>query len=341
MKMKKSAIEEMKLRAYRYANRTMFKLFVKRRLRSMPKFDNPIFAQLIKNSSEQILKDMLASDDLHPFHMNVEKLRVWSVAIQVAKQIENLSHIVGVQPLEGQIGLINSMLYVDISEKNGGKRKSHELRIETKPMAARTRHVPMAASTCDFFKGDEEQWGYVEEEIVSAVIRMITQEVVETISGVSKETKVKFGELQPQIIKSAVEMGNGNKRGPANLMIMNPSTFSKFSKSLTPGIFHSANLRYGELFLAGSFDQNIKVFVCNFVKDNTILLGYKTGNFDAGLIYVPYLPFISDGYTISRHTFESHPIYSIRHNIYHIEKKSRFGGLPSDYYHKITISETE
>lgn len=338
--MKKNALSELVIALSRYTNKKMFERLVSKTVRSIPESENLLAIRLIENTGREMLKQLMASNNLSIFGLPTLKLREFNIAVKVAKQLKHLSNIVGVQTTDTKLGLISVAMYTEIAEilKDGKKSKAHKLAIETRPVSARIRTLQFSQSTIEMLGDIDHDTEKLEDEIAEYVVNTITQHVISKITTVAKEIPVHIDQMQHATLATGSVMGVHNRRGRANMMLMNEATFQKFCNKVQRGLFQTADLQCGPFRLVGSFDRSIKVFVSNFVKNDSILLGYRGGDFDAGVFYVPYVPFITDGYTVSSE-FESTPLFTILHNTFLIEKKSRYGGAPSDYYNHITIFE--
>ena len=244
-----------------------------------------------------------------------------------------LRHLVGIQPMQGPVGLAYFLRYRSKDEETGNyedyipcatEDKKIRLEVVSQAHEAGTRQLE-AGWTIEAMADLKSFHGLdVEAEMVVALSNEIRNEITSStvndlyrIAGEPEIVKLD-GSLKDQINilgitinRTANEIARKTRRGAGNWIVVPYllSTFFKpkyFSKGVFAPIEKDRNTPLGDLQQIGTLNGCIRVYTSFGVPDDEILVGYKGGNgeSDAGYSYCPYIPIMSSGVVVDADTFQ-------------------------------------
>jgi hypothetical protein len=130
------------------------------------------------------------------------------------------------------------------------------------------------------------------------------------------------------------------KKAGANWMVV--------SQKIYTGLKNASNSTFvpaqGEQFdissslFVGTLAGSVKVYVDPYLTTDTVLMGYKGSEIDAGLIYTPYIPLSSSGVVRNPETGDFRVMMRTRYGLYKATDPARSLGTAPDYYATSTIS---
>jgi hypothetical protein len=247
----------------------------------------------------------------------------FKLAVATIKRLAELKNVVGVQPLSSPVGLIFRITYTELPpnpDEQADAPKRASLQVLSVPAEAKSRKLRArltVEASQDAFAVHEIGLG---AEIVSTLSHQVVTEIVhetidnlKTLAGAPKRVKLgakvhpkdQADKLVVQINALSNEIAMATRRGPANFVIVSPTTFER----LAPSAFVTRVNEAGDnvLKLAGYLSGGlIKVYKLEGFADDTVLVGYKggSGETDAGYIYSPYLPLMLNGPVIDPTTYQ-------------------------------------
>jgi len=243
-------------------------------------------------------------------------------------------HFVGVQPMQGPIGLIYCLQYN--YNENVGSDETHKMNLEvnSKTVEAKTRKFQNVSCTIeamndlesttdnihkfaekvlDKLATDMATWLY--RDLKSNLLKTAFKET-DTINTVSTDNnidpKLAGTRVAVMINKVANEIGSRTRRGCGNFIIASEAICNIIQFNEDDAAFTKApeeeykESDYGFIKLVGTLNGTIKVFCDYEMPADKALVGYKGGNgeTDAGFFYCPYVPVMSTGILINPKTFE-------------------------------------
>lgn len=248
------------------------------------------------------------------------------IAINSIGAYSALSNFVGVQPMQGPVGLVYTMQY----KKNENDRL--ELTVLSNAIEAGSRRL-QAVYTHEAMQDLATQHDLdMSQELPKLVGQMIGEEHISEIIGymikaadVTPVEPIDKGDLLAysastlnnlviEIIKRSNQIAANTKRGAANFIITSPVVVSMLQaashgKFSPPRQNHDKNEFDYAIKYAGILNESIHVYMSmdpKIIDESLVLLGYKgnSGEVDAGLIFAPYVPVMSTGIIVNQKTFQ-------------------------------------
>lgn len=266
------------------------------------------------------------------------------IAVKVLDQIIILDNFIGIQPMQGPVGLIYKLRYKRTDQEEGeGKGARLTLEICSEAIEAKSRKLAVSWSI-EASQDLQQQHGVnIEEEVIQAVaIEMASEIIDEMLSKMTSEAKlVKLetffsgSELTCHINQAASEIARLTRRGAGNFIIVDPVTLSVLQGDKnTPFIKvddeTAEQQKSFRLKRVGTLCDSIHVY-CDLLATKSIV-GYKgsSGETDAGLFYSPYVLLMSTGIVMNPTTFQPQVSFITRYG----DQLNENGG---DYFYTLDV----
>ena len=163
------------------------------------------------------------------------------------------------------------------------------------------------------------------------------------VSGTATYVGDEHAALAVLINQQANLVAARTRRGAANWAVVSPTaltvlqsaTTSSFART-TEGTFEAPT----NTKLAGTLNNNMRIFVDTFAADNTsVLIGYKgPTETDAAAFYCPYIPLMSVGPVMDPSTFEPVVSFMTRYGYVELSNSASSLGNAADYLGTVTIT---
>jgi hypothetical protein len=272
--------------------------------------------------------------------------------------------IVGVQPMNGPVGLVYRLKYTQTAE--------HSLRLEVVSNAVEARTQKM--QTCLQLEAMQDMKALrgidMEAEIVNALGCEAGDEVMDNIvTAIAKMAPVlydhtisyddtveaKLGALLCKINKASNDIARLTRRGAGNIIVTTPLVAALLTKvphidfePIPHSVAGNTALRYvGNIYFGKRGDQTRPVYKvytsisAALLSENTnsLVVMYKggSGECDTGLIYTPYIMLGSYGVTVDPTTFSPVMPFIHRSGMHAVDNDS-LGNNTVNYMVKIDIS---
>lgn len=138
----------------------------------------------------------------------------------------------------------------------------------------------------------------------------------------------------------SAQIAQKTKKGGATWMVVSQKVFTGL-KHASNGSFVPANngdLEMRSSLFAGTFAGRVKVYVDPYAITDTVLLGYKGSEFDAPLIYLPYIPLSSSGLIRNPETGDHRILMRTRYALHSFTDSNVSLGNSPDYLARATVS---
>lgn len=319
-----------------FINRRAFEKLGDKAIKNYPE-GGKNFQVLIKNTLRS-LHGSISDDKLEKlFSLPSAKLREFTIAVEVCKRILPLRKIVGFQPIEGPVGLIKSMTYT----QSNAEDPSFQILLKTATAKTRKLGVQLSDETMYNLSSHDDEDSELLQLVSDAIVKDITGGIIHSISTLATEYQSRLQDLQYTVLQVASILGSKNKRGGGNFIVVSSRTWCAIGKYFSPQLLTTIELKDELLPLVGKIGKRLNVYLCDSVEYNTILVGYLGNTMDAGLIFCPYIPFVSMEKKMNETTYMTSEVFATRYFMYEKEKEAAFGGSAADYYSKIVIGEIE
>lgn len=130
------------------------------------------------------------------------------------------------------------------------------------------------------------------------------------------------------------------KKAGANWMVVSQKIYTGLKNASNSTFVPAQNGQFditSSLFV-GTLGGYIKVYVDPYLTTDTVLMGYKGSEIDAGLIYCPYIPLSSSGVVRNPETGDFRVMMRSRYGLYSATDTTKSLGTAPDYYATSTIS---
>lgn len=309
---------------------------------------------LISNQIEYLRQNQLASrvkgQNGSPFTKEISLLLI--ATLHLVKKLYTLSKVVGIQPMQGPVGLVYLLEYV----LRDGDPSSIALEVIRSTVEAKTRKLQAAYNTEAFQDLASVHGLDVEHEMGMLIGSVVCDEIVaEVLSDLLKAaTSAELMEgastddcfrLLLETNKAANNIARTTRRGAGNFVIVSPETLTSLaSHPLIKIVSYDSNYASeigSSLMFAGRLNGIYDVYVSplpQFTK--TLLVGYKgkNGAVDAGYIYAPYVPVMASGVVIDPMTFSPQVTMMTRYGKHLASPTDRRNTDIANYY--VTIDLT-
>ncbi len=236
------------------------------------------------------------------------------LAVKVLDEVMILREFVGIQPMQGPVGLVYKLRYKEV-EKNTDGSKRMTLEVVSHAVEAMSRKLH-ARWTIEAAQDIKAQHGIdAEEEILQALASETAHDIItEVLHDIQKKVKkVEFtngDQLNLHIMKAANDIAKKTRRGAGNFVILSVTSLVLLqmseSSSYVPMTDEEKSKYSSKSFLryVGTLNKTMKVFVDPFF-DGDAVVGYKggSGETDCGFIYSPYVLVMSSGVVMDPQTF--------------------------------------
>ena len=269
---------------------------------------NPIVSTIIKNQGEYLKSQYRVIPN------GVDEFRQLTIAVRIAKElVKSLSPFVGIQPMNGPVGLAYRLAYREDTEGEDSGKVCID--ITANPVEARTRKLDAVVPLESAFDAQKMYGIDVEAEINRALANEIVHsyfsEVInDLVSGatndgalsiVAEDFSINAKEIITKILYASTRIADRTRRAMGNYVIVPPLAVS-ILQSDTSGTFVpiSTQIKQSEHgTLVGTIDNRINVYCSTLpIFDNKILVGYKGGETtkqtDTGYILCPYIILITN-----------------------------------------------
>lgn len=138
----------------------------------------------------------------------------------------------------------------------------------------------------------------------------------------------------------SAQIAQKTKKGGATWMVVSQRVLTGL-KHASNGAFVPAtagDMEYRASLFAGTFGGRIRVYVDPYAITDTVLLGYKGTEFDAPLIYLPFLPLSSSGLLRNPETGDHRILMRTRYALHSFTDDNVSLGNSPDYLARATVS---
>lgn len=256
-----------------------------------------------------------------------QQLIIFRVGCTAARHLKQLKNIVGLQPIEGPVGMIFHMGFTEQPGENESRRMS--LAIEKYPVTAGSRRTQAkwALEAVQDMSAVHLGNTTIEDEMITAIGAEIASEIIAEVLSDLRALGQRNSRHDNKIAQSVdafdvTKIGttinavcnaiaSDTRRGVGNFVIGSPA-FICMLQAGAKAVFAPAlktvetepTVPNYDLKLVGYLNGTIKVY-SSLHLDNDVIVGYKGNNTDtdAGYIYSPYVPVISTGVVVVPTTF--------------------------------------
>lgn len=130
------------------------------------------------------------------------------------------------------------------------------------------------------------------------------------------------------------------KKAGANWMVVSQKIYTGLKNASNSTFVPAQNGQFditSSLFV-GTLGGSVKVYVDPYLTTDTVLMGYKGSEIDAGLIYCPYIPLSSSGVVRNPETGDFRVMMRSRYGLYKSVDTAKSLGTAPDYYATSTIA---
>lgn len=181
----------------------------------------------------------------------------------------------------------------------------------------------------------------VDRELISDLTGLAgTVEAFDFVSVDGRYAGEKLAALTIQIDNLSAQIAMKTKRTGATWMVVGQRVFTAL-KHASNSSFLPAN--GGELgimssLFVGTFGAGVKVFIDPYADGDTVLMGRKGSDLDAGYFYLPYIPLSSSGAVRNPETGDHRVMMRTRYGTYAALDPAKSLGDAPDHYARMTIS---
>jgi hypothetical protein len=104
---------------------------------------------------------------------------------------------------------------------------------------------------------------------------------------------------------------------------------------------NGGDLRISSSLFVGTFGANVKVYVDPYAEGDTVLMGYKGSELDAGLVYSPYIPLSSSGVIRNPESGDFRVMLRTRYALTKFTNSSTSLGDSPDFFARATIANLQ
>lgn len=294
-------------------NRLLSKL-----LRGVSEDDKPFFETPLKNELKYI-NSMSMHQSSHQkdreqkeFYMQITKL--------VLERLLVLKNIIGIQPMQGPVGLVYLLRYLGAADSN---RARLEIIKETVTSGTRKLHAGWSVEAAQDLRSVHgiDLMTELQSLLSGEVANELIAEVIDNLRNLGTDDQqpsiTSHHGIMIAISKAANHIASKTRRGAGNFVITSPIGISLLQNDKNVKFVASAPKKEMEVMsLAHAGDVMVDdsilypVYVSLAVKEETptqvtFIVGYKgkSGECDTGYVYSPYVPIITAGPVINPQTF--------------------------------------
>lgn len=273
-------------------------------LSDVPQKDKIVFNALLRNQHTQ----------LEHSYQDVSAKANKFVTLELTKKIlekSKASNLVGIQPLQGPVGLAYSL------ERKQGEGVNFVMEVTKHTVCAGTRrlqtvHNPEAIHDLACLHDID-----VKEEFESILATEISSEmdyeIISDLTRSASEFETDTNALDLQIIQAANQVKITSRTAGASWAVLSEKAALELSKSSDFKLIDAEHYA-GGLRKIGSLRDIQIYFTANISKD--VLVGCKVSDIDTGYIYCPYVPLLSSGVVIDANTFAPRVSLMVRYGKY-------------------------
>ena len=129
------------------------------------------------------------------------------------------------------------------------------------------------------------------------------------------------------------------KKAGANFMVVSQKIYTGLKNAANSSFVPAQGQQFdisSSLFV-GTWG-GVKVYVDPYLTTDTVLMGYKGSEIDAGLIYCPYIPLSSSGVVRNPETGDFRVMMRTRYGLYKAVDTAKSLGIAPDYYATATVA---
>jgi len=297
-----------------------------------------------------------------------QKTLMMKVAAKVIGRLLVMRGIVGVQPMQGPVGLVYSMQYKQELEETASASPRLSLQVLTNAVEAKSRKL-QTGFMLEMAQDMQAMHGIDAEAEISEVLAFeIAHEIhIEVLADLVKlaahsqfEAADKTGvrnKAQAMMIKlnqEATSIAAKTRRGPGNILVVSPTVLSIFQMMRVSGIsLKAVEKRTDDMALRHVYDMVSKLStgeehvmfhiflsmapsIADANGNDKILMMYKGPNeIDTGYVYTPYIPIMPNGPVVDPATYQPRITLMTR---YGKHMNNNDGGM-SDSHHYYRVIE--
>jgi hypothetical protein len=312
-------------------------------LEGVPENRKSIVAMMLNN---QHTYDKEVKADLRRQGANPTSLLLIPIVRRMITDL-TIMDLVGVQPMQGPVGLVYKLRYVTKDEKEEGTNIS--LEILSQAVEAGSRKLK-AAWTLEAKQDMHAMHGLnIETELTTAMAQEIAvehnTEWLDRISSIANESSYEIDDninLIVAITKAGCDIARNTRRGAGNWIVVPLATLTRIkevaNRNMSPRdmfvpVKSDGGTLGGNLMHVGVLNKTIKVYTSLNMPDDEILVGYKgkNGETDTGLIFSPYVSLLTSGVVVNPVTFQPLMKFMTRYGVTQDDDSHK-------YYEKIKIT---
>lgn len=251
-------------------------------------------------------------------------------------------YLIGVQPIDAPTGLIYQITVNDTEdvESSDTEMKHITLEVITHAVEARTRKIhaqwPLEAQQDLKAHHDID----IKQEIITAVNNEIASEIVSEHLQVIQQLAERnitqtvdqssVDKIDVEVTRQANLIAKDTRRGAGNWIVA--PTNSRYVQSYAIENETEIDVDHPLIYIGVTrTGQDLYAAPTTILDPHTILIGYKgPQEFDAGLIYSPFLLLMSGGVIADPETFQPHEVLLARYSL-------KEGNLAQNYYRAIKL----
>lgn len=250
------------------------------------------------------------------------------LSVQIIKKLLVLKNFVGIQPLQGPVGLIYKLRY------HSEEDDRLSLEINSQAVEAGSRKL-RAGWTIEAMNDLAIQHGLdIEKEMLKAISSEVADEFVHEIVTKITELGRQHHELEseydnlPLIARLDIAsnfIARETRRGAGNFVIVSPEIASNL-------VGERGYVKLDDpdnnsiIYQVGTIDDRQKVFVYQYADEKTAVVGYKgdNGDTDSGLFFSPYILLMTTGIVVNALTFQPVVQFMTRYGLASDEKSDQY-----------------
>ena len=152
----------------------------------------------------------------------------------------------------------------------------------------------------------------------------------------------KLNALVTAIDTMSTDVATKLNRSGATWCVVSPNVFVALKHSYNGSFVPAAatdTFQPGNTAFVGTLGGTMAVYVNPYAgESNDVLVGYKSGEMDTGLIYAPYIPMQSSGVVVMPETGDRRLMLRTRYSLLDFTDPANSLGNSSDFYNKATVS---
>jgi len=218
-----------------------------------------------------------------------------SIVLNLAKKLDVLRDVVGVQPIDRPIGPAYFMELQHLAGESDTSTQSLKLAVVVKPIEAYSYMLPNIIKRGKVYA--------VTTEYIEAFSKCIVEQVISKVTSISTKLPDFNGNVEVlgvHINGIRNDIGRQTRRGVGNVVVLSSDVAqklylgSKAENSLLPK-FEDVDISQPLTVISTTDNHPVTWMVCSSLPPETIIVGYKGLDCDTALVFAPYQLFRVSG----------------------------------------------